>query len=177
MAESSVGTFKELLSAVAAQQTTSITAPVLQRVIEEAPDGEAVQRLVAHLSMTTSLTDATARPLAMQALLEHPGDPPSAADALSAEAATVIGGLELELSQPASMLSGRLRLLLTWAGLAIAGACVVAITLGSVFSGGWSGGASGGLSGIGIAGLLVVLFLAIGYKSVTIKVGSGGGAK
>ncbi|MBO0893856.1 MAG: hypothetical protein J2O39_05735 [Acidimicrobiales bacterium] len=175
--DSAVGTFKELLSAVAAQQTTSITAPVLQKVIEDAPDGEAVQRLVAHLSMTTSLTDTTARPLAMQALLDHPGDPAGAAEALSSEAATVIGGLELELSQPASMLSDRLRLLLTWVGLSMAGACVVAITLGSAFSGGFSGGTSGGLAGIGIASLLFVLLLAIGYKSVTIKVGSGGGAR
>lgn len=168
-----VGTFKELLSAVAAQQTTSITAPVLQKVIEDAPDGQAVQRLVVHLSTTTSLTDATARPLAMQALLDHPGDPSGAAEALSSEAATVIGGLEMELSQPASMLSDRFRLLLSFIGLSIAGACVVAITVGSAFSGGFSGGVSGSLAAIGIVSLLVVLLVAIGYKSVTIKVGSG----
>jgi hypothetical protein len=171
--ESAVGNFKELVSALAAQQTTSVTAPVLKRVIEEAPDGEAVQRLVNHLSMTTSLTDTTARPLAMQALLDHPGDPGGAADTLSATAASVIGGMELELSQPSSM-SGRIRLLLTWVLLGMASACVLAISIGSAFSGGFSGSTVATLAGIGIASLLVVLLMAIGYRNVTIKVASGG---
>jgi hypothetical protein len=174
VAENAVGNFKELLGALAAQQTTSVTAPALKGVIEESPDGEAVQRLVNHLSMTTSLTDTTARPLVMKALLDHPGDPGGAADELSAEAAAVIGGLDVEVSQPSSMLSERVSQLLTWILLGISGACILAISLGTAFSSGFTGSADATLAGIGIASLLVVLLLAIGFRAVAIKVASGG---
>jgi hypothetical protein len=72
------------------------------------------------------------------------------------------------------MLPERVSQLLTWILLGISGACILAISLGTAFSSGFTGGADATLAGIGIASLLVVLLLAIGYRAVAIKVASGG---